>query len=171
MRFFLLVPENCLPGKYCDGCALPMKKLIIFLAYTTFLFLVAGVAVRLSMSTCVGSCSSTNSCIKSGMTLSDSQQKQVNEMEVNYQQQRGALEEAMVAANRELAEAILVDGEATPRVKKAIENIHGRMGELQMLTLQHVFDMKSVLSPEQYKTLLEFAAGSLTKPEPAHCER
>ena len=61
----------------------------------------------------------------------------------------------------ELAEAIRSDGRDSDRVHAAIRKIHSNMGELQMFTIGHVFEMKEVLSPEQYQKLLNFTADAL----------
>ena len=42
------------------------------------------------------------------------------------------------------------------------------MGKLQMLTIGHVFEMKEVLSPEQYQKLLSFTADALDTIDCSH---
>ena len=61
----------------------------------------------------------------------------------------------------ELAQAILEDQGDSPKVAEILEKIHQSHGELQKVTLKHVFEMKKVLSPEQYKKLLDLTADAL----------
>ena len=61
----------------------------------------------------------------------------------------------------ELAQAILQDKDNSPRVTVAIEKIQQAQGALQKATLQHVFEMKEALTPEQYQKLLNLTANAL----------
>jgi Spy/CpxP family protein refolding chaperone len=69
----------------------------------------------------------------------------------------------IASANKELAEAIKQDQADSPRVSAAVETIHHAQGELQEATLEHVFEMKGVLTPEQYKRLLNLTADELNQ--------
>jgi len=69
--------------------------------------------------------------------------------------------EAMRRASEELGRAILSDREDSPRVHEAVEKIHLAMGDLQKATLSHIFEMKEVLTPEQYQKLLELTVKGL----------
>ena len=42
------------------------------------------------------------------------------------------------------------------------------MGELQMLTIQHILEMKEALSPEQYQKLLNLTADALDSLDSQH---
>jgi hypothetical protein len=44
-----------------------------------------------------------------------------------------------------------------PRVAACVEVVHQRMGDLQKASIEHVFEMRSVLSPEQGDKLLTLA--------------
>jgi Spy/CpxP family protein refolding chaperone len=67
------------------------------------------------------------------------------------------------SANKELAEAIKQDQAASPRVSAAVEKIHHAQGKLQEATLEHVLEMKEVLTPEQYQKLLNLTADELNQ--------
>jgi len=101
-----------------------------------------------------------------GLTLE--QKKALEAIEKIYQAKRQALEQQMVLANRELAEAILADGKDSERVHAAIGRIHERMGELQKVTISHVFEMREVLSPGQYRKLLDHTANALYNLDSQH---
>jgi nickel and cobalt resistance protein CnrR len=69
--------------------------------------------------------------------------------------------DAMRRASDELARAILADREDSPRIRASVEQIHVAMGDLQKATLGHIFEMKAVLTPEQYQKLLELTVQGL----------
>jgi hypothetical protein len=61
----------------------------------------------------------------------------------------------------ELARAIKEDKAYTPRVAAAVEHVHHCMGDLQKTSIEHVFAMRAVLSPEQGEKLLSLAQRAL----------
>lgn len=83
-------------------------------------------------------------------------------IEKKFSNQKKALEEAIIDANHELAAAISKDGNYSPRVKQAVEKIHMAQGELQKATLEHLFEMHGVLTPEQRKKLNSLTTDALT---------
>ncbi|MEI8313170.1 MAG: periplasmic heavy metal sensor, partial [Verrucomicrobiota bacterium] len=89
-------------------------------------------------------------------------------IEKRYHEKRWHFEQEMTLANQELAEAIRSEGKDSERVHAAIGKIHSNMGELQMLTIGHVFAMRDVLTPEQYQKLLNFTADALSNLDPRH---
>ncbi len=95
------------------------------------------------------------------LALTVEQKEALVPIESRYQDQRKRLEDKMQAANVALADAILADGRETERVHDAIEEIHVQMGDLQKVTIGHVFEMRDVLSPEQYDTLTRMTADAL----------
>ncbi|MGC1478938.1 MAG: periplasmic heavy metal sensor [Chthoniobacterales bacterium] len=95
------------------------------------------------------------------LELTAAQREALGPIEGRYHDARTQLEGRMQAANVALADAILADGRETTRVHDAIERIHVQMGDLQKLTIGHVFEMRDVLSPEQYDTLMRMTADAL----------
>ncbi len=89
-------------------------------------------------------------------------------IEKRYRSERNNLEQQLTLANRELAEAILADGRESERVHAAIEKIHVHMGALQRVTIGHVFEMKGILTPEQYRKLLNLTANALYDLDSGH---
>lgn len=67
------------------------------------------------------------------------------------------------AATKELGRIIVEERRFSPRVQEAVEKVHHQMAELQKLTLHHIFEMETVLSPEQYQRLLDLAGASLAE--------
>ncbi len=99
------------------------------------------------------------------LSILPEQEKALDPIEHRYAERRDQLTKAIKQANTELAAAILEDRDSSVRVNAIIEKIHAAQGELQMVTISHVFEMKTVLTPEQYEKLLKFTAEAL-KSEP-----
>jgi len=106
--------------------------------------------------------------IHTQLALSAEQDVALEPIEKRYRSERNNLEQQLTLANRELAEAILADGRDSERVHAAIEKIHLHMGALQKLTIGHVFEMRDVLTPEQYKKLLNLTANALYNLDSGH---
>ena len=64
-------------------------------------------------------------------------------------------------AKRALAHAMAEDKVYSPRVATAVESVHQRMGDMKRASIRHVFDMRTVLSPEQGDKLLTLAQRAL----------
>ncbi len=89
------------------------------------------------------------------LNLNAQQDKKLAVIEKDFRRQRALYEEQMKLANMELAEAIKGSGYYSPQVQEAVDKIHGAMGELQKLTLQHLADMQGILSEKQNRQLEE----------------
>lgn len=96
------------------------------------------------------------------LSLTAEQDKKLGPIEAKFAERKTALESEIHQANRELATAINEDGNYSPRVKQSVEKIHMTMGELQKATLEHLFEMHSVLTPEQRKKLNSLTTDALT---------
>ena len=93
------------------------------------------------------------------------QDKALEPIEQRYAEQRKHYGEMLRIANAELGKAILEERSDSARVKAAVATIHQAQGELQNATLQHIFEMKSVLTPQQYERLLQATADALSTAE------
>lgn len=83
------------------------------------------------------------------LNLTPEQTARIETIEADFAARRRAREAEMQAANAELAAAIREEHGYGPRVTAAVERFHHAMGELQSETIQHVFAMREVLTPEQ----------------------
>jgi Spy/CpxP family protein refolding chaperone len=90
------------------------------------------------------------------------QDKKLIPIEEKFSVKKQELETKIMDANHELAEAINKDGSYSVRVKTAVEKIHMAQGELQKATLEHLFEMHSLLTPEQRKKLNLLTTDALT---------
>ena len=96
------------------------------------------------------------------LKLTAEQDTKLEPLEAKFADRKKALEAEIHQANRELATAINEDGNYSPRVKQSVDKIHSAMGELQKVTLEHLFEMHSVLTPEQRKKLNSLTTDALT---------
>jgi Spy/CpxP family protein refolding chaperone len=99
--------------------------------------------------------------IHSQLNLSAKQESELEPIEAKFALRRDQLVASIREANRELAEALLADKSDSGRVRVAVQKIHRAQGELQQAVLEHVFDMRPVLTPEQYDRLIQLTAHAL----------
>ncbi|RKX35789.1 MAG: heavy metal resistance protein [Verrucomicrobia bacterium] len=97
------------------------------------------------------------------LNLTDEQEASLNRIEEQFAGEEAGLRAAFNAANRHLATVIREEGAFTPRVVAAVENVHREMGELQKLSISHLFEMTKVLAPEQNEKLMRYAEKALTE--------
>jgi Spy/CpxP family protein refolding chaperone len=95
------------------------------------------------------------------LKVTPAQEAALDPLEARYSQRRNQLMQAIREANAKLALVMLEDRADTLRVKVAIEKIHAAQGELQMVTIAHIFEMKAALTPEQGDKLLQMTAEAL----------
>lgn len=93
--------------------------------------------------------------------ISKEQETELTDIEKHYRQRRQYLEEKIRLANMELAEAIKADKAFSPRVQAATDKIHHAMGELQKATLEHLFEMRPILTDEQNRKLEQMVTDAL----------
>ena len=97
------------------------------------------------------------------LDLTQGELKALEPIEAKFAARKRNLMGEIRSANKELAEAIKQDQGDSPRVSAAVEKIHHAQGKLQEATLEHVFEMKGVLTPEQYQKLLNLTADELNQ--------
>jgi Spy/CpxP family protein refolding chaperone len=93
--------------------------------------------------------------------LSAEQDAAIEEIEARYAARRARLEAEMRAATRDIATAVSEEGSYTARVHAAVDRFHTAMGELQRATIEHVFEMRAVLTPEQRRRFDEIVRSEL----------
>lgn len=144
-----------------------MKRLSGFLAFLGLVIAVAAISAGL----CIFITSHLDSTqrartherIHQELDLSADQKRALEPIERKYAAERRRLETNLHLANVALADVIEKDKENSEDVHRAIDEIHARMGELQMVTIGHIFEMRNVLTPEQYDKLLRLTAAALRK--------
>lgn len=83
------------------------------------------------------------------LDLDAAQTAEIEAIEQRFAARRKGLEGEMKAANAHLAEAMEAEHGYGPEVTKAVDHTHHVMGEMQKKTLEHLFEMRSVLRPDQ----------------------
>jgi len=106
--------------------------------------------------------SSLHGFVHEGLSLTPEQDKALDAIETRFAARRSALEAEMRKANAELAAAIKSSDTAGPEVEAAVHHFHDAMGALQTETIDHVFAMRQVLTPEQRIKFDERIEQSLT---------
>lgn len=96
------------------------------------------------------------------LVLTEDQNTRLETLEARFAVERAALESSLRAANARLAQAMDDEHEYGPEVSAAIDDVHGQMGELQKATVQHVFDMREILEPEQQRLFDRKVSEALT---------
>lgn len=96
------------------------------------------------------------------LDLSNEQDERLDVIEADFAVERRRLELELRTANAELAAAIRAEKQNGPQVAAAIDHFHGTMGRLQKLTVEHVFAMRSVLTPSQAAQFDRTVAEALT---------
>ena len=94
--------------------------------------------------------------------MTEDQNARLETLEARFAVERAELESSLRAANARLARAMADEHEYGPEVSAAIDDVHGRMGELQKATVQHVFDMRETLEPEQQRLFDRKVSEALT---------
>jgi nickel and cobalt resistance protein CnrR len=83
------------------------------------------------------------------LDLDAAQTEKIEAIEQRFATRRKALELEMRAANARLAEAMEAEHGYGSEVTAAVDHTHHVMGEMQKETLEHLFEMRSVLRPDQ----------------------
>jgi len=95
------------------------------------------------------------------LKITPEQQSNLEKIEERSENREAQLTASLVAAKTNLGDIIEEEKAYTPRVTAAVEKIHQTMAELQKATVEHLFEMEEVLTPYQFKLLLELAGESL----------
>lgn len=99
--------------------------------------------------------------LHSELQLTEAQQNALEPIEAQFAEKQRRLIEQLHAANLDLARVMAEDKAYTPRVAAAVEMVHHRMGDLQKASIEHLFAMRSVLTPDQSDKLLKLAQRAL----------
>ncbi len=97
------------------------------------------------------------------ISITAEQDQKLSEIEKKFSDKQRALREKIHVGNLELAAAMLEDKTFSEQVTAAVERIHHAQGELQKATIEHIFDMQTVLTPQQVEKLNKLAADALVQ--------
>ena len=96
------------------------------------------------------------------LMLDAGQKAQIEAIEARFFVRKKALELDMRVANARLAEAIETEHGYGPKVTAAVDQVHHVMGNMQKETLEHLFEMRAVMNPDQARRFDQTVVKALT---------
>lgn len=100
------------------------------------------------------------------LQLDRNQAARIEELEGQYAVRRKGLELQLRADNARLAAAFEAEQNFGPKVTAQIDRSHRDMGELQKVTIAHIFAMRAVLRADQAKRFDQAVVKALTADAP-----
>lgn len=97
--------------------------------------------------------------------LTDAEAARVDAFEAKYRGQRAELLEQFNQKIAELAELLRTNDSLSSEVTHAVHDLHQVHGELQNLSIQHYYEMLSVLPPDKQTKLRDIAVEALSTPQ------
>ncbi len=97
--------------------------------------------------------------------LTDAEAARVDEFEATYRAQRADLLEQFNLKIAKLADLLRTNDSLSPEVTHAVHELHEVHGEIQNLSIQHYYDMLSVLPPDKQAKLRDIAVEALSTPQ------
>ncbi len=98
------------------------------------------------------------------LKLTTVQDKALTDIEQSFSDQRQKHLTELNTLNLELSRLILVEERLSPKIQSVIERIHQHQSALQQLVIAHLFEMQSILTPEQSQKLRKLTAKALAEP-------
>jgi len=95
------------------------------------------------------------------LQLTEEQHRALGPVEARFAEKERQLAEKLRIANQDLARVMAEDKAYTPRVAAQVETVHHCMGDCQKASIEHIFEMRAVLTPEQGDKLLVLAQRAL----------
>lgn len=95
------------------------------------------------------------------LDLTEKQHEALKPIEARFNASYGEAGVKLWEARTELAKALDAGDADSPEIAAAVHKIHQRMGKLQMLSIRHIFEMRTVLTKEQGDKLLHLAKQNL----------
>lgn len=105
---------------------------------------------------------SLHAMVHEELSLTAGQEQDLEALEASFATRQQVLEGELRKANAELAAAIRASETAGPAVEAAVHHFHDAMGALQTETIEHVFAMRKVLTPDQRKRFDDKIGQTLT---------
>lgn len=93
--------------------------------------------------------------------LTPAQEVALKPYENRYNKKQFQLKKSLRSAASDLANAIRHQPRDSPKITQALQKINRLQGELQQLSIEHFFEMKNQLDPEQAEKLLLWTHDSI----------
>ena len=95
------------------------------------------------------------------LNLTQEQLDKLVPIENKFSKEKAFYENQIRLANMELAMIMKKEKAYTPEVKAAVEKVHVAMGELQKVTIVHLFEMRSLLDEKQTQIFDDYVAEAM----------
>lgn len=138
-----------------------MRSVVVFFLVVVAVAAIASFCTVRCMTARTASEAEGHKWLHKELALTPTENAALKPIELKFAEHERNLREQLREADQDLAKAIAEDKAYTPRVAAAVEMVHHRMGDLQKATIEHVFAMRSVLTPEQGDTLLRLTEEGL----------
>lgn len=99
--------------------------------------------------------------LHSQLDLTAEQERELEPIEASYDGKRAAIAGSLEAASRELAEAVADEDSPRAAIDRALADVQRLQGELQSLTLDHFYEMKTTLDAEQTREVRKWIHDSI----------
>lgn len=93
--------------------------------------------------------SSIHDLIHDGLSLSAEQERALEAVEARFDAERRRLQNELAEANRAVADAVSSNASMTTHVDEALDQNIEQMRTLQRVTVEHLYEMRAVLTDEQ----------------------
>lgn len=125
-------------------------KLLALIALITFIAALAGTMVGRSLAD-IGTepVNQLHVLLYDELDLTDAQRRNLKLLEADFAKRKAIVERQLGADNAAIANAMEMEHGYGAKVEAAVDRMHGTMGKLQKLTLEHVFAMRQELTPVQ----------------------
>lgn len=97
--------------------------------------------------------------------LSAEEAADIDAFEAEYRKERAVLLEEFERRIDALSEILRTTDSYSSKVNQAVHHLHGVHGQIQSLSIEHYYDMLSVLPPDKQEKLRELAIEALSEPE------
>lgn len=92
------------------------------------------------------------------LNLTQEQREKLVPLEKKFSEEKIFYENQIRVANMELGDIMNKEKSYTPEVQAAVEKVHTAMGQLQKVTIIHLFDMRALLNEKQAKIFDDYVA-------------
>ena len=103
--------------------------------------------------------------LKEELKLTEDESARINDFEADYQLERKKLQATFNSRIASLGLLIRNNDAYTPDVAHGVHQLHEVHGQLQQLSIEHYYEMLSVLPPDKQARLSDLAVEALSQPE------
>lgn len=98
------------------------------------------------------------------LNLTSDQEAALKQIEDRFGRRKAEIEAKVRKTNRALAEAIETEKTNSPRVQSAVDDCNAALGEMQAATVEHILEMREILTDQQALIFDAEVVRALTEP-------